>query len=126
MVEFEYQPWKKIIIHEIVEYPLEYFINSATIGIKKGGIGRPLRWSNGLILISTSFQPTEDVIKEQLQGIIHFTSLHYSRMPKFQREVTGADRIRIPIMNLSNHAVFGPMAKWIKEKYKIKISEVTN
>jgi hypothetical protein len=117
MVRFEYQPWKKIIIHEIVEYPLEYFINNSTIGIKKGSIGRPIIWSNGLIFISTTFQPTEDVIKEQLQGIIHFTSLHYCKMPEYQREITATNRIRVPLRNLSHHAVFGPMAEWIKQTF---------
>jgi hypothetical protein len=117
MVIFEYQPWKKIIIHSITEYPLEYFFNSATNGIQKGGIGRPLMWSNGLIYRTSVIHPSEDVIKEQLQGIIHWATLHYAQMPEYQKEVVRAGRVRVPIINMSNHTVFGPMAEWIKATF---------
>jgi hypothetical protein len=117
MVKFNYQPWEEIIVHEIVEYPLEYFFTQATLGIPEGGVGRPLTWSNGLIYRVKAIQPTEDVIKEQLQGIIHWSALHYARMPKYQKQVTRAGRIRVPIVEMSNHTVFGPMVDWIKEKF---------
>ena len=37
MVEFEYQPWKKIIIHEIVEFPPDYFLDNAAMSAPEGG-----------------------------------------------------------------------------------------
>jgi hypothetical protein len=117
MVKFKYQPWEEIVIHEVVEYPLEYFFTQATLGIPEGEIGRALSWSNGLIYTTSAIRPTEDVIKEQLQGIIHWASLHYAKMPKFQNEVIRAGRVRVPIMNMSNHTVFGPMAEWVKETF---------
>jgi hypothetical protein len=91
-------------------------LGQATLGIKEGGVGRPLRWSKGIIFNIVVIQPTEDVIKEQLQGIIHLSALHYARMPKFQSELK-IRRTKVPIMNMSNHTVFGPMADWIKKKY---------
>jgi hypothetical protein len=117
MVKFNYQPWEEINIHEIVEYPLEYFFTKATLGIPEGGVGLPLAWSNGIIYSIQPIQPTEDVVKEQLKGIIHWSALHYARMPKFQNEIIRAGQIRVIIMNMSNHTVFGPMANWIKENF---------
>ena len=49
-MEFQYQPWKKIVIHEIVSFPLQHFLSAASMGIQQGGVGWPLRWVNGLIL----------------------------------------------------------------------------
>lgn len=120
MVEFEYQPWEKIIIHEIVEYPMEFFFTQATLGIPEGGVGRPLNWSNGIVFINTVVQPTEDVIKEQLKGIIHWASLYFGRMRKYQKEIKRERSVTVTIIDLSNHSVFGPMAKWLKEVYKTK------
>ena len=117
MVRFNYQPWEEVVIHEAVEYPLEYFFTQATLGIPEGGVGRPLIWSNGLIYRINAIQPTEDVIKEQLQGIIHWSALHFGQMPEYQNEVTRAGRVRVPIINMSNHTVFGPMAEWIKATF---------
>jgi hypothetical protein len=117
MVEFEYRPWKKIIIHEIMEYPLEYFFFQSTQGIPKGGMGRPLMWSNGVLFSSFFIQTSEEVVKQQLQGIVHWASLHFSRMEKYQQEIKRDNRIKIPILNVSNHAIFGPMSNWIKKRY---------
>lgn len=33
MVEFEYQPWKKIVVHEVVKYPIEFFLSQHSLGI---------------------------------------------------------------------------------------------
>ena len=51
MVEFEYQPWKKIIIHEIVEFPPDYFLDNAAMSAPEGGRSSPLHWANGIIFL---------------------------------------------------------------------------
>lgn len=116
MVEFEFRPWRKVIIHELMEFPLEHFIFQSSQGIQPGGTGRPIMWSNGLVFTTFLLQPTEDVVKEQLQGIVHWAFLHFGRMDKYQREVKGNNRIRIPVIDVSNHSIFGPMSNWIKTK----------
>jgi hypothetical protein len=117
MVEFEYKPWKKIIIHEIMEYPLEYVLFQSTQGVPQGGVGRPLMWSNGVLFSSFVLQPSPDVIKKQLEGIIHWSSLLFSKMEKYQPEIKRDKRIKIPIINVSNHTIFGPMSNWVKKQY---------
>jgi hypothetical protein len=118
MVEFEYRPWKKIIIHEIVEYPIEYFVIQASENAPKGGVGRPLLWSNGIVFSSYLMQPTEEVVKDQLQGIMHWVTLNYCHLEEFQKEFRGKDRVRVPVVDVSNHNLFGPFSKWLKKTLK--------
>jgi hypothetical protein len=120
MVEFEYRPWKKIIIHELVEYPLDFFIMQASENVSKGGTGRPILWSNGIVLTSYIMQPTEDVVKDQLQGILHWVTLSFGHMEQYQSEFRTKDRIRVPVVNVSNHKIFGPLSKWLKKTIKRK------
>ena len=115
MVEFEYQPWKKIVVHEIVEYPLEYFINKHSIRAQEGGTGAPLNWANGIVFEHSTIRPIDDVIKEQIKGTIHWSYLHYAFMLDFKKELEGPRAVKIPIVNLSNHYIFSSMSKWIKE-----------
>jgi hypothetical protein len=42
LLEFEFQPWKKIIVHEVVKLPLQHFLMGASLGVESGGIGRRL------------------------------------------------------------------------------------
>ena len=67
MVEFEYQPWEKIIIHEVVKFPIEFFIGQHSLGAQPGGIGAPLRWANGIVFDLVVFRDTDEIIKEKLE-----------------------------------------------------------
>jgi hypothetical protein len=71
MVEFEYQPWEKIIIHEIEEYRLEEMMNIQVQGVAEGGTTRPISWANGILFHHHSMPPTEDIVREQIKGILH-------------------------------------------------------
>jgi len=78
VVEFELQPWKKIIVHEVVKLPLEDFLSRHSLGVQEGAIGRPLLWVNGIIFEKSGFRDTDDIIKEKLEGKVHWTALNYT------------------------------------------------
>jgi len=68
-----------------------------------------------------AIRPTDDVIKEQIQGKIHWSNFTFAFMPKHQQIITIPEgKIRIPILDLSDNAVFKDMAEWIKKHYKPK------
>jgi hypothetical protein len=117
MVEFEYQPWKKIIIHEIVEFPPDYFLDNAARAAPEGGTSPPLQWAKGIIFIRTPLPPTEDVVGEQIKGIIHWSALHFGRMRRYQKEIKRERSVTVPIIDLSEHETLGAMAEWIKETH---------
>lgn len=118
MVEFEYQPWKYVIVHEVVKYPLEYFITKHSFGVQEGGTGRPLNWADGIVFEHTAMPPVEDVIKEQIEGRIHWNSLNYGIMKEYKKQFKGPRSVKVPILNLSNHTVFKKMAIWIKKNFE--------
>ena len=115
MVEFEYRPWKKIVVHEMVEYPLDFFVIQSSENVPKGGVGRPLLWSNGLVFSSYLMQSTDDVVRDQLKGIMHWVTLNYGHMKEFQRELKTKGRIRVPVVDVNNHVIFGPLGRWIEK-----------
>lgn len=117
MVEFEYQPWNKIVVHEVVKYPIEHFIERHSIG-REGGIGQPLRWANGLVYEFGAVRPTDEVINEQLKGTIHWSHLHYGVLDKYRQELDAPRSVKIPLINMSYHHIFSAMANWIKENFE--------
>lgn len=120
MVEFEFQPWRKIIVHEVVKFPLQHFISGASYGVQTGGVGRPLTWANGFIFEKRGLRDTDDVVKEKLEGKIYWSSLHYAILKKCQPEFKVPGNIRIPVINLSDHETFREMATWIKNNFEKK------
>jgi len=120
MVEFEYQPWKKIIIHEVVKYPIEFFLSQHSLGAQPGGIGRPLTWVDGIIFNIGPFRETEDVIKEKLEGKVHYSSIVYGVLEKYQPEFKVEGNIRIPVTDVSDNRVFKEMIVWLKRNFEQK------
>ena len=118
VVEFEYQPWNKIIVHEIVKYPLEHFLATHSLGIQDGGVGVPLNWADGLIFEYVGMPSTEDVVNEQIQGRIHWIGLSYGIMEEYEKAIIRPGRITVPIIDLSSNAFIHAMAKWIKENFE--------
>ena len=120
MVEFEYQPWKKIIIHEVVKYPIDFFVSQHSLGVQPGGIGRPLIWAGGFVFDRALFRETDDVINEKLEGRLHYSSIVYGLLEKHQPEFKVEGNIRIPVVDVSNNEVFKEMVAWIKKKFEDK------
>jgi len=120
MVEFEYQPWKKIIIHEVLKRPLEAFLSQSSLGVQTGGIGRPLSWVDGMIFTRAQLPDTDEIVKEKVQGILHYSSINYVIREKYESEFKVAGSIRIPVINVSHNKIFREMAAWIKENFEKK------
>jgi len=121
MTEFEYQPWKKVIIHEVEKFPLQHFLSGASLGVQEGGVGRPLRWVDGIIFEILHFRDTDDIIKEKLDGTVHWSSLVYAIHEKHQTEFKVAGSIRIPVIDLSRSKIFKEMITWLKKKFETSL-----
>lgn len=121
MVEIIYKPWKTIVIHAIVQHDLKMLIHLHGLGIQSGQLGRPINWSNGVAFSHRVMPPTDEVIKEQINGKIHWSHLSFAFMPKHQPLITIPEgKIRIPILNLSGNEVFRELTEWIKKHYSSK------
>ena len=120
LIEFEYQPWKKIVVHEIIKLPLQHFLSGASLGVAEGQVGRPLTWVDGLILEIVHFRDTDDIIKEKLNGTIHYSAISYGILGKFQPEFKVSGNIRIPVIDISDNKIFTKLASWIKKKFETK------
>jgi len=62
--------------------------------------------------------PTEDVIEEQLEGRVPWSSLGYAVLENYQQTFQRPGGVRVPAMDLSNDSVFKEMAKWTEESFE--------
>ncbi len=117
-MEIVYEPWKRIVIHEIIQYDLETLADLHSLGLRYGQIGRPVNWANGVAFEYVLMSPTEDVVRDQMGGTIHWLHLHFASMPEHQRFFTVPQtRIKIPVLDMSEDKIMVDMTKWLKERY---------
>jgi len=121
MVEIAYEPWKKNIIHEMVQCDLKMLTHLHTLGVQPGQLGRPINWANGITFEQSVMPPTEEIVKEQIDGKIHWSYLMFASMPIYQQVFTiPEDNNKIPIIDLSSNPFFRDIVEWIRQRFKAK------
>lgn len=117
MVKVTFMPWKEIVIHEVIRYEsLEKFIEQKITGLPKGIHLEPLLWTEGIVFSRSVMPPGPDVIKEQLQGIIHYQSLEYAPMEKYEASVSTQDGMVIPIVDATRTEALRAVAAALKKQ----------
>ena len=116
-VEIVIEPYQKMVIHEIVEYRLNDFLDLILIGGQAaGGTTIPLlQWAEGIVFQIQPFNPdSEAVIEEQLKGVIHYAAAHFAIKDRFEPEVrTGRGTIRL--VDTSASANIRNIAQFLKD-----------
>lgn len=125
MVEFIREEWKKVVVHEINKFDCDALAELHALGITPGGIGRPLLWANGVIFEHNVIPATSDIIRDQLKGIIHWSSLQFAFMPDYKKLIV-VNNVSIHVANVNSNKLFYEMAEWLKTIFKEKTEEVVS
>ena len=114
MVDFVFEPWKMIVIHEILRYDIQVLVNLHCLGIQAGQLGRPINWVNGIAFMQQTMPLRDEAIKEQIQGRVHWLRLRFAFMPKYQKAfVIKEGNITVPVIDVSESVIFREMSEWL-------------
>jgi cell division ATPase FtsA len=116
------EPYKKIIIHEVIENRFPDLVNAVLNEARvAGGTTIPqLSWCKGVVFQIYPFSAdSEAVIKAQLEGIIHYSNVTFAVKEKYEKEV------RIPegtvfLVDESANPNFVELAGKLKERAQFK------
>lgn len=115
MIKVTFKPWDEVVIHESMYYSFEDLVKLVSLGVQPGGLTQPLQWAEGVAFIHIGMPPTDEVIKEQLLGKIHWNSLEWALMPKYAGFIPIKDiNAKVPIVDVSANTVFCTVAKALK------------
>ena len=114
-MEVEYQPRKKIIIHEIMECTSDELIASQALGVQLGSLAPPLFWVDGILLRFSVVAQTETIVNEMMKGNLHWDHVSFALMPEYKREVMLQNSITIPIIDVNKNKNFKEIARFLKQ-----------
>ena len=116
MVTIRHQPINEIIIHELVKVnSIEDFLSIKTNNVPLGNSAPPARWADGILYEPPGFPPTPEIIKDQMEGKIHFAAIEYTEMPQFKPYLKNTtNNVLLPIIDMSHNAVTKQIAIWLK------------
>jgi len=119
-LDIEIQPWKKLVIHEVIEYRFGEWVNQIAFNAKSSGGGIPtMQWADGVVFSPANFPATDSVMQEQMDGTLHWSSVSFAIKEKFEKQIV-QDSATINLMDVSVNEIFRDLAKKLKEDSKYK------
>lgn len=117
-MEISIEPWKKLIIHEIIEYNFADWVKQIAFSTKSSGGGIPtMQWANGIVFSPSNFPTTNATIDEQLKGILHWSSVSFAIKEKFEHQIV-SENATINLVNVSVNEIFKEVAQNLKKQSK--------
>lgn len=117
MVKVSFEPWEEIVIHEVIEHKIRDLVRLRILGLREGSLAQPLLWAEGVVFARNVMPPTEDVVKEKLRGVIHFSAVEWATMPIY-RSALKSKGVTVPVLNVSKNRALREVAKELKKRHK--------
>ena len=81
-MKISYTPYQELVIHEIIEQriPSVFFEDIVRLALNSPHQAEPsINWIDGIAFFIAPMQPTDEVVRENLQGRIHYASVLFTR-----------------------------------------------
>lgn len=122
-LEIVVEPWKQLVIHELLEYKFEDLAKLvATQSVQQGGTAIPtISWAEGVAFLISPFpDESEVIIEEKLKGVIHYNTVLFALKKSFEAEIFMRDsQIRINLIDVGTNEIFRRLAQTLKENAKL-------
>ena len=129
-LEIIVEPWKKLVIHELLEYKFEDLAKLvATQSVQQGGTAIPtISWAEGVAFLISPFpDESEVIIEEKLKGIIHYNTVLFALKKNFEAEIfMRGHEIRINLIDVGTNDIFKLLARKLVEHAKLIPSNTPN
>lgn len=117
-MEIVIEPWKKLVIHEVIEYNFDQWMTQIAFSSKTAGGAIPtINWVNGIVFQSFNFPDTNTIVEEKLKGVLHWSSVMFAIKEKFEKQII-KDNATINLIDVSVNKIFEELASKLKEYSK--------
>jgi hypothetical protein len=119
-MEIAFEPYKKVTFQSHLKFDsVDSFVQTIVSGTTSMGMQIQVRlfWGNGVLFRFYNHIASEALSKEMLDGHVIFDHIEFSPMPTFRNLLQSPDNpdIKIAVLDISRHVVFGPLTSWIHE-----------
>lgn len=118
LMDISIEPWKKLVIHEVIEYKLNDWVKQIAFSTRTSGGGIPtMQWANGIVFSPSNFPSTNIIMEEQLKGILHWSSISFAIKEKFEHQIV-SENATINLVDVSVNDIFRELAEKLKSRSK--------
>ena len=120
MVDVEYKPVQKVVVHEAMKQSFDEFVRKQAVQQPPNLPQVVARWVDGVIFIFNAMQPTPEMINERVHdGVIHWDFIIFAEMPEFQDIVTHPDtHVQLRVSDNTNNSAVADVIRHFKNDTK--------
>jgi len=111
-----------MVIHEILEYSIEDLCANKVLQILQSGaagIIPSLGWASGVAFTAVPFPDSDDIVREKLKGIIHYSAVEYALLPEYRTELqakVGDSTYPVKIIKVDQNPLFVELGRFLRER----------
>ena len=116
MVDIEYRPIQKIVIHEVIKYELDDFIQLKAQPNPPNTPQSIVRWTGGTVFDYLTFPQTQELINQRAKsGTIHWDFIEFAEMKEYSDLLDNPEtKTQVKVINVSNNTAVSDAIRWIK------------
>lgn len=120
MPKITFEPVEEIVVHQILEYDNKSFFEDVmrqNLSTGQLSVIPSVNWIDGIAFSIWRFPDTDDVVREALEGKIHFFAVSFTRLPfqtHFSINLANQD-IRVPLRKVENNPNFVALVNYLKD-----------
>jgi hypothetical protein len=118
LVEIEYRPYQKIVVHEVRKVEVAEFFRSivAQVEAQKQSGTPVVNWVDGVAFSIVPFVPTPELVEENLKGVVHYAVVLYTET-SFQEEkraIINGREFPVKLHRASDNENFVDLVRFLK------------
>ena len=128
MAKITYMPTEEIVVHRVLESDNKIIFFEDVVKqilTKEIPVIPTVNWIDGIAFAVLAFPDTEDIVREEVRGRIHYSAVLFTRIP-YQPEIVvnlGMEDIRVRLRKADNNPDFVDLVEYLKTfKHKPKVS----
>lgn len=125
LAKIVYRPYDQIIIHEIMEFKPQSFLEflvTQLLSQGQAGLTPTANWIDGIAFTIGNFLETPEMVKEKIEGRIHWGAVYFTRT-SFQPEkkvTLGSRDYVVKFVKAEGNLDFANLVKYIQENIQPK------
>ncbi|MDE1851533.1 MAG: hypothetical protein KGH69_02490 [Candidatus Micrarchaeota archaeon] len=119
MAKITHAPIKELVLHDVIAVDKQDMLRGR---VTPAGT-MPLYWCSGVLFSFSSFPMNDQVIKEHLDGTLHWMEVQFTMEPEYVpiiqlNEEEYKAQLNVRVIDTSSVELHRELIKWIKENYK--------
>ena len=110
---------EEIVVHQILEYDVKSFFEEVVKQslVQQMNVIPSVNWFDGVAFVLWRFPETEDVVREELEGTYHYSTILFTRMehqPTYQTTLVNQE-VKVPLRKVGNNPDFIDLVEFLKD-----------